>query len=257
MERIYKERFVTFHKSRKEDAKKVLLTHGAGGRADQYRFLIPLLQDEFDLFSWDWKKHGNDHGNANVKWEELSTSSLVDDYKKVVDCVKPNFLISHSYGTTLTILLLTTYKPDVERVCLMGLNMKKPNSSVMSWTPCFVLEWMRPAISNAFRSLSWHPNTREELIMEEKSWADEHNEMWTIKALLTQMEIPPPDSLKDIKVPVLLLSGETDGLTPSSHAEEMSQYFENSAKVTIENSSHQMFMEQPKACAEAIKKFLF
>ncbi len=68
-----------------------------------------------------------------------------------------------------------------------------------------------------------------------------------------------PDStpiLPDMKIPVLLLSGDKDQLIPATKSETMASVIPNPTHIVVEDAGHLLMMEQPGATTEALKTFL-
>ncbi|HLY26977.1 MAG TPA: alpha/beta fold hydrolase [Aggregatilineales bacterium] len=68
-----------------------------------------------------------------------------------------------------------------------------------------------------------------------------------------------PDSrplMREITVPVLLLSGDKDQLIPLQRSVDMAELIEGATLATIENAGHLAMLEQPQATLMAIRNFL-
>jgi len=64
------------------------------------------------------------------------------------------------------------------------------------------------------------------------------------------------EKLDTISVPVLIISGKDDALTPPKYAAFLKDNIENASLVTIENAGHFTPLEQPHKVNEAIRRFL-
>lgn len=68
-----------------------------------------------------------------------------------------------------------------------------------------------------------------------------------------------PDSaavLRELEVPVLIVVGENDPITPPADGERMKSLARNAELVKVPNAAHLSNMEQPEAVNEAIARFL-
>jgi pimeloyl-ACP methyl ester carboxylesterase len=63
-------------------------------------------------------------------------------------------------------------------------------------------------------------------------------------------------SLKEIDIPVLLISGENDQIISPDIMEQMAKSIKNSTLVCLNNSGHVSMLENPKEFNSAIRKFL-
>ncbi|HLB34670.1 MAG: hypothetical protein A3F67_10640 [Verrucomicrobia bacterium RIFCSPHIGHO2_12_FULL_41_10] len=61
--------------------------------------------------------------------------------------------------------------------------------------------------------------------------------------------------LKTLAIPTLLIHGAEDPV-PASTAQEIHKALPNSTLVILKNCGHFSYVEQPKKCFEAIRKFL-
>jgi 3-oxoadipate enol-lactonase len=76
----------------------------------------------------------------------------------------------------------------------------------------------------------------------------------TLKALAERAETCT--NLSEIKVPVLILCGKEDKVTPVAQSEYLNRHIPGSVYSVIENASHLSNLEQPETFNEAIRKFL-
>jgi 3-oxoadipate enol-lactonase len=76
----------------------------------------------------------------------------------------------------------------------------------------------------------------------------------TLKGMAARADSGP--LLPQIKVPVLLITGDKDQIVPPSRAEAMASAIPGATLATIENAGHMMMMEQPQATAMAIRNFM-
>jgi pimeloyl-ACP methyl ester carboxylesterase len=76
-------------------------------------------------------------------------------------------------------------------------------------------------------------------------------------ALLAMRERPDrTGELPALKVPTLVLVGESDAITPPAGAEEMARAIPNTALAVIKGAGHMAPMEQPEQVNQAIERFL-
>lgn len=79
-----------------------------------------------------------------------------------------------------------------------------------------------------------------------------------IKAALLAMisRTDTTQSLKDIEIPVLLITSENDKVIPKETMENMASKIKNSTLVSLEKSGHMSMIENPNGFKNAIKSFL-
>lgn len=75
-----------------------------------------------------------------------------------------------------------------------------------------------------------------------------------LRTLYTHSRYPALEALRT--KPVLLICGDSDPITPSSHSEEMKTHLPDAELVVIPGSSHMVMMEHHEAVNEALVEFL-
>lgn len=67
---------------------------------------------------------------------------------------------------------------------------------------------------------------------------------------------PPPDMLDHMRVPVLLLRGESSDILHAETAYAMARRLADCRPVTIPAAGHHIFLDNPDAFVEAVTEFL-
>jgi pimeloyl-ACP methyl ester carboxylesterase len=63
-------------------------------------------------------------------------------------------------------------------------------------------------------------------------------------------------ALEDIKVPVLLVTGDEDSVAPPSTVNEMARRLPNARVVVLNRCGHWTTFERPTECAQQLEEFL-
>jgi pimeloyl-ACP methyl ester carboxylesterase len=230
----------------------IFLCHGAGGSKHQWRHIwAGLIGDGHRVIAWDAMGHGESpqpRRRAAYRGE-----AFLADYRNLLERhgAARNLLIGHSYGTRLTLALLEQLAREgqlahIAAAALLGpppVGVKLGGGSI-AWLPAFVLEWMRPSLSRGFRERAWHPATDAALIDAEEA-ATRRNSLFMMKALMTQAIAVDPAGLATLDLPVLVLAGEADRLTPPAGAEDLARRLKRADYHLITGSGHQIMLEQP------------
>jgi len=111
--------------------------------------------------------------------------------------------------------------------------------------PSFVLELVRKPISARFNRLAWHPDADPALVKHEKALT-KRNRLFTMQALVRQAPGLDPALLRQLNVPVEIVAGDSDGVTPVSQAQELQALLSNARLHIIERCGHQLMLEQPE-----------
>jgi len=237
----------------------VFLCHGGGGNKDQWRNQWKALTKAgVRVVAWDNVGHGSSPQpavRALYRGEEFvaDLAELVARYGqgKIV-------LAGHSYGTRQILSLLALYARTGElgRFSAVVLYAPPPASGGLgvgpiAWLPPLILEWLRPTLSRRFRDLAWHPDTDPALIDYEESLT-KRNSLYMTQALLTQAVQVSDEDLARLDLPITILAGAQDQLTPPAFAEALAAKLPRTIFQVIERSGHQIMLEQPEQANAAL-----
>ena len=231
----------------------VFLCHGGGGNKDQWRNQWKALTAAgVRVVAWDNVGHGSSPQpavRALYRGEEFvaDLAELVARYGqgKIV-------LAGHSYGTRQILSLLALYARTRElgRISSAVLYAPPPAGGSLgvgpiAWLPPLILEWLRPTLSRRFRDLAWHPDTDPALIDYEESLT-RRNSLYMTQALLTQAVQVSDEDLARLDLPIAILAGAQDQLTPPAFAERLAASLPQATLEIVERSGHQIMLEQPE-----------
>jgi abhydrolase domain-containing protein 8 len=232
----------------------VFLVHGAGGRAEQWRFVWPgLLEAGHRIVAFDALGHGD--SPAPRQWSAYAGSEWVADLRALVgrECSTTNLLVGHSYGALVVLGALVDADATIERALLLA----PPAPDAMQRAPWFaylpvpVLERMRPQLSAGFRAAAWGPDAPAGLVDEETVISD-RNSLYVFKALWRQWLRLDEQALATLATPVQLLVGEADLLTPPDGARRLAAMLPRAQLKVLARCGHQVPLEQPEVVLAAI-----
>ena len=230
----------------------IFLCHGAGGNRNQWRHLWRALDAAgHRLVAWDAYGHGE--SPQPRRRGAYAGSAFVEDYRALFDtyATRRNILVGHSYGTRLSLALLDGLAADGRLGLVSGaLLLGPPPPEValiggpMRYMPAFVLEWLRPRLAEGFRKLAWHPDCDPALIAYEEQQTL-RNTLFMMQAMMVQAVQLDPARLKALDLPVTILAGDADGLTPAAGARLLAEALPQAAFHLVESCGHQIMLEQP------------
>lgn len=245
-----------------EGAPTLFFAHGGGGNKDQWRFIWqdPRLAG-YNLVAWDLLGHGaseTPRRAAAYAWDEL-----VADQLAILErfAGEQNILLAHSFGTALTLSALVKLQERqqlqrVSGVLLLGTQLQSPRGgSPLLKLPSWLLELIRPVLSKGFRNAAWHPDTDPALIAYEEKLT-ERNRLHVFKALLSQTRWIPEEQLAQLNVPIQILSGESDRLTPPEGGRALHEKLPGSHFAILDRTAHQLMLERPDLVSEHLLALL-
>jgi len=230
----------------------IFLCHGAGGNRKQWRDIWQALEAAgHRLVAWDAYGHGD--SPQPRRRDAYAGSALVADYRAVFDAhaTARNILVGHSYGTRLSLALLDglTAEGHLDRVAgLLLLGAPPPEmrslGGPMRYLPAFVLEWLRPRLAEGFRKLAWHPEADPALVAYEEQQT-QGNTLFMMQALMLQAVQLDPARLAGLDLPITILAGDADRLTPADGARQLAAALPHGDFHLVERCGHQIMLEQP------------
>ncbi len=261
----------------------IILHGGPGGCVERYESLIELY-NRYDVPIIMYDQLGSAYSKVpHGHFELYNFDTFISELESLISYlkIKDYYLLGHSWGGMLALKYCLTKK----RVGLKKLILFSTLPSTSLWNeehikmindfPCAYKE----AIMDDYRGLKVNKKIRKLAI---KHFYNEHigkkssshyvrkrkrfpkvnkeiyEYMWGKNELFgtgTLLDYDVTDSLKDIDVPTLLLSGRYDESTPFMN-EFMNKEIKGSKWVVLENSHHGGYNEEPEETYKAIIDFL-
>lgn len=236
----------------------VFFGHGAGGNKDQWRELWRDLGEQgHTLVAWDLLGHGasDKPRKANAyAWDEL-----VEDELEILRryAGQRNVIVAHSFGTGLALgALLSGRAVKVDAALLLGSRLHRPlKGNGLLNLPAWVLELMRSRLSRGFREQAWHPEADPTLVDYEEALTL-NNPLHVFKALFGHARWPEPQALAGLDVPISVLAGDRDGLTPASGGVALAQQLPRAQFRLLERCGHQLMLEKPAEVLDAFNQLV-
>ncbi|OIN45637.1 alpha/beta fold hydrolase [Pseudomonas costantinii] len=245
---------IAHHPGPRQPDTVVLFCHGAGGNKDQWRAQwLALKTQGYSLVAWDLLGHGD---SAKPRDEgAYAWSELVADYLAILQRYggARNVIVAHSFGTGLSLsTLLAKPAVPIDAALLLGTQLYRPVTSggLMS-LPAWLLEWLRPLLAKGFRERAWDATADPALVAYEEKLT-ERNRLYMFKALMKNAQWPDADQLPTLVLPVSVLAGDSDGLTPASGGQALASHLPNTDFQVLDACGHQLMLEKP---LEVLKAF--
>lgn len=240
---------IAHHRGTPESATVVFFCHGAGGNKDQWRLQWQALKAEgYSLVAWDLLGHGD--SAKPRKAAAYAWSELLADYLAILQRYggARNVIVAHSFGTGLSLsTLLAKPAVPVDAALLLGTQLHRPvTGGGLMALPAWLLEWLRPVLAKGFRERAWHATADPALVAYEEKLT-ERNRLSMFKALMKHAQWPDAEQVRSLLLPVSVLAGDSDGLTPASGGQALAAQLPNAVFQVLENCGHQLMLEKPQA----------
>lgn len=231
----------------------VFFAHGGGGNQDQWRQQWRALAAlGYSLVAWDALGHGRSAKPRQA--DAYAWQALVDDQRAVLArfAGQRNVIAAHSFGTGLTLSAVLDSPVAVQGMLLLGTQLNRPlKPGGLLRLPAWALELLRPLLSKGFRDRAWDASADPQLIAYEESLT-RHNPLYVFKGLIDGARWPSAAQLASLDLPVQVLAGRSDGLTPVAGGEALARALPNARFAVLEQCGHQLMLERPEAVTAAL-----
>jgi 3-oxoadipate enol-lactonase len=238
----------------------LVFLHGIGGAARGWRGQLETFGDRYHAIAWDMPGYG-----ASTPLASVSIAGLADalqDFLQQLGAAKP-ILVGHSIGGMIVQQWLTGHPQAAHAVVLAQTSpaFGKPDGD---WQKSFIAARLGP-LDRGETMASLAPGLVKELV------GDDPNALGmdlardcmasvleaTYRAtMLALIGFDQRASLKDIKVPTLLLSGSRDNNAPAPMMAKMATHIPGAKYVELEGVGHLANLERPRAFNAALDQFL-
>jgi pimeloyl-ACP methyl ester carboxylesterase len=217
----------------------ILLEGGMGSIAD-FSLCIPALSKRFHVIAPDMPGQGRSQLADSMSYQLLADyiSSLIDLLKLDSACI-----IGWSDGGN-TALILANKRPDkIKKILVSGANYK------LSGIPSMLndtTDFRRVINSPDFEEIDKEELDKYRSLYPGRDWKKffiDINVMWSQKIYF------PATILEGIKIPVMIVLGDRDIVTPE-HAIEMYNLIKGSQLCILPDTSHRVFHERPSLISE-------
>ena len=239
----------------------VVFLHGIGGNRANWTRQLHALAPEFTAMAWDARGYGD---SDDVPGDRRFTH-FADDLARLLD--QQGIEKAHLVGLSMGARILLTFAPrHAERIatltlcdCFYGFNAMsdEKRSEFMDLREKPLLEGktfadLAPTLVESLVSPNCPPEIAAELF---DSIVKLRAEPY-LKTLRATTVFDALAALEDIDVPVQLIFGEHDRLTPPSIGEEMVGLIADARLTVLEGAGHLSNLERPTEFNETLRSFL-
>lgn len=252
---------VSYTDDGKAGASYMIFVHGFPFNKSMWNLQVEALKDKYHVITYDIRGHGNSEpGN-----EKFSIELFAKDLIGLMDALKidKTMICGLSMGGYISLNAITAFPGRFNALVLSDTQCsadtpeakEKRRKTIISIREDGVEKYADSSIKNLFCTESFMSrrneieNVREMIInTAEKSLCD------TLLALAARNETC--SRLNEINVPVLIMVGKEDVLTPPAAAAFMQEKIKNSSMHIIEHAGHLSPMENPYKFNYELKKFV-
>ncbi len=239
----------------------LIFIHGFPFNKSMWNIQLEALKDNYHVISYDVRGHGNsDAGNV-----DFSIELFVNDLICLMDILKIEkaVLCGLSMGGYISLNAISTFPERFDALILSDTHCiadtqetkGKRRIAIENIRKSGVEKYADESIKNLFAHESFI--TRKKEIADVREMIIKTSEQSLCNTLLAlSMRKETCSKLKKIKVPVLIMAGKEDKLTPPAAAQLMHEKIKDSFLNIIEHAGHLSNIENPAEFNFQLKKFV-
>ena len=242
------------------DATPLIFLHGIGGAARAWRQQLATFGDRFHAIAWDMPGYGGSASLASVSIPALADA--LQQFIAQVGGASP-ILVGHSIGGMIVQKWLVQ-SPKLARAIVLAQTSPAFGKADGDWQKSFISARLGP-LDRGETMKSLAPSLVKELV------GDNPDPMGIELARECMASVPEAsyrammlaligfdqrNTLKDISVPTLLLSGSKDNNAPAPMMAKTATYIPSAEYVELAGVGHLANLEQPDAFDEAVGRFV-
>lgn len=244
----------------------VVLIHGFLSSLFSFRHLIPLLKEKYSIVSVDLPPFGKSGHSSKYQYTFKNMALTVVELLKTLGI--PNYhLVGHSMGGQIVLNILyhyPTYAKKAILLCSSGYSKRAKQSLILaSYMPFFYLMikvyLARSGIEKNLRNVVYDQRLINDEMREGYMSPFLENSIFKgLTGLLRHREGDlPPEVLKQIQSPCLLIWGEYDKVVPLHIGKRLADDLPNSSLTILKDTGHLVPEERPQDVYHQINKFIF
>lgn len=223
------------------DGFPVLLLHGWGGCINSMLPITNVLKEKFKVIVVDFIGHGQ----SDFPLNPMGVPEYVAVIKEFIDFlgIKELYLIGHSFGGRVSIMLSALYPSQIKKMILVDSGGIKPKKTLTQTIKIYRYK----SIKNILKVLMFNSAYYKKLMIKyrQKAGSSDYNALpESMKA--TFVKVVNQDLrqyLKKIVTPTLVIWGENDTDTPLYMGKIISDGIKDSGLVVLKNAGHFSYID--------------
>lgn len=270
----------------------VVFSHGYCLNQDSWHFQRAALRGIVRTVHWDQRSHGRSERGATQRGPgavQVTIDQLGRDLKAVIDAAAPEgplVLIGHSMGG-MTVMALADQYPELVRERVVGVALVGTSSGKLAelnyGLPVAGVNAVRRVLPGVLRALGSQADLVERgrratadlfaVLIKRYSFSSKDVDPAVVRFAERLIESTPIDVVAEfypaftdhdkaqalsifLEVPALVLAGEGDLVTPSSHSEAIADLLPDAELVLVPDAGHLVMLEHPEVVTDRIADLL-
>lgn len=243
------------------NAPAIIFIHGFPLNKAMWNNQIEELKDNYRVIAYDIRGHGNSDAGDEI----FSIELFVNDLLSLMDALKigKTILCGFSMGGYVALNAIENFSERFNALLLCDTNCtedmpeakEKRMKAIESIKENGLDQYAEESLKKLFAPISFSKNIKEIAIVREMILKTSKKSIYkTLDALAERKETCT--KLNEIKVPVFIMVGEDDEITPPNVALSMHEKIDSSNIHIIEQAGHLSNMENPKEFNNQLAGFL-
>lgn len=238
----------------------LIFLHGIGGAARAWRGQVDAFSDRYRAIAWDMPGYGASSSLPVVSIATLAYA--LQDFLIQLGAIRP-VLVGHSIGGMIVQQWLVEH-PDTAAAVVLAQTSPAFGKADGDWQKSFIDARLGP-LDRGETMVSLAPTLVRELVGDDPNASGmalardcmaQVPEASYRASMLALLGFDQRQTLKDIKVPTLVLSGSKDKNAPAPMMAKMASFIPSASYVELENVGHLVNLERPAAFNAALDQFL-
>lgn len=252
---------ISFIDEGKKGAPVILFIHGFPFNKSMWDRQVEILKENWRVIAYDVRGHGS----SDAGDKDFSIGLFVKDLLSLMDALKidKTILCGLSMGGYIALNAIENYQGRFSGLILCDTNCiadtpevkEKRMNAIENIRKNGVEKYAEESIKNLFAPGSF--TSRKEEVADVKRMILNTSEQSLCKTLMAlSLRKETCTRLSEIKVPVLIMAGEEDILTPPAAAKLMHEKIEGSVLQIIKNAGHLSNLENTDEFNDHLKRFV-
>lgn len=226
----------------------LLLLHGAGGSHLDWPREVQRLPG-LNVINLDLPGHGRSEGSGHDLIASFATD--VNAFAAALD-LEDVILAGHSMGGAVALELALRRPAWLSALVLIGTGASLPVSPRILYT---LQADTNEAVALIMR-YAWRRESSPQAVAQATGSMLEGDAAQLYRSLTACDRFDVRDRLPEISLPVLVICGTEDRMTPPAYSEALAQAIPGARLLLLPEAGHYVTLEQPQAVAAAIDKFV-
>ncbi|MEN6350445.1 MAG: alpha/beta hydrolase [Syntrophomonas sp.] len=226
----------------------LLFVHGAGGTHQKWAGQLNESMEGWMTAALDLPGHGASAGSA-AESVAANAESLLEFIEQSA-LPRPLILVGHSMGAIIVLQTALNYPERVAGLILIGAGARMPVN------PQMIEQLAKGSFDTKFLKIAYGPEAPAELVQSELERMAEVSQQQLYTDFNACNNFDVSTVLGELDIPVLILVGDKDKMTPLKASQYLNDNIKNSVLNIVNGSGHHPMLEKMVETNQAIKQFL-